>query len=176
MSKQNLLKISPMVCSTPTLQGLCTGCGGLILRQSRPARKHPAGSASEDNSEWKSEIPHNTGILFGRQSDTSSSVRFSCLPPDLSRSILFDFHAENRSMSWAKGRTSLICSMAHPPNFASTRNLKPIKQQRSKASGCTLRSPHESHDDHLERKGGLGNTGTCLGNISPDSRQQKSLS
>lgn len=166
-----------MVCSTPTLRGLCTGCGGLILRQSRLARKHPARSAPEDNRvvTVKSHAALSCDLL-GRQSDTSSPLRFSCMLPDLSRSILFNFHAENRSMSWAKGRTSLIRSMACPPIFESTRDLKPTKQQRSKASGCTRRYPHESHNDHLQGKGSLGNRGTCLGNIYPDSRQQKPVS
>lgn len=105
------------------------------------------------------------GILFGRQSDTPSPMRLSCMFPDLSRSLLSNFHAENRSMSQVKVRTSLILSTTYPPAFASIWNLKPTKQQMSKSCGCTLRHPYESHNDHLQWKGGLGNTGTCLGNI-----------
>ena len=104
-------------------------------------------------------------MLLGRQADILSPTRFSCMPPDLSRSILCNFHAENRSMFWVKARTSLILSMAHPPIFAGIRNLKPAKQQMPKSSGCTPRHPYESHNGHLQWKGGLGNIGTSLGNI-----------
>lgn len=166
-----------MVCSTPTLWGQCTGCGGLNLRQSRPARKYPARSApEEDNQQWQTKSHTTLSILLGRQSDTSSPMRFSYVLPDLSRSILYNFPAENRSMSWVKGRTSLIHSMAYSLIFVSIRNLKATKQQRWKTSECILRYPHESRNDHLQRKGGLGNTGTCLGNIYPDSSRQKPLS